>query len=90
MIATYEIKREYETSELNDLATYVGREGLFLTGFRYQKNKNRYTKTEGSTSLQLFGVESIHEAETLRKKIGEKLGGVMVEMYIQPELDVEF
>ncbi len=90
MIATYEIKREYETSELNDLATYVGREGVFMTGFRYREIDIKNSSTEGYTTIQIAGLGNPLEAEAIRKKIRKKLNGVTVEMYTEPELDVEF
>ena len=87
MIATYEIKRDYDTSVL---AHYVGRDGLFMTGFRYREIDIEHASTEGYTTIQIAGLENNIEAEAIRKKIRKKLDGVTVEMYTQPELDVEF
>ena len=90
MIAIYEINRECDTSELTELATYIGHEGVFKTGFRYRELDISNSSIESNTTIQIDGLRNHLEAEAIREKIREKLNGVTVEMYIEPEHDVEF
>ena len=52
MIAIYEINRECDTSELTELATYIGHEGVFKTGFRYRELDISNSSIESNTTIQ--------------------------------------